>query len=216
MQTYTEIIKNTTLLSSLSKDLIAENLNNGKFRVVLYKQNNIVHLEGEACNKLEVILKGRVVVERVDEGGNLLTISEFKSDDVLGGNLLFSKRPYFPLTVSTSTQVVILEIGRKVLFDLFSSDSKLLLTYLQFVSDHAFILGDKIKSQFNQTIRESVMAYLLYETKKQNSKTIMLTMTKKKWAEKIGVRRTSLSRELAKMKKDGLILYDINSITMLK
>jgi DNA-binding transcriptional regulator LsrR (DeoR family) len=41
-------------------------------------------------------------------------------------------------------------------------------------------------------------------------------MTKKALADKIGVQRTSLSRELSKMKKDGLIECDSESITILK
>jgi CRP/FNR family transcriptional regulator, dissimilatory nitrate respiration regulator len=60
------------------------------------------------------------------------------------------------------------------------------------------------------------MSYLDYERKMQNSNLIKLSITKKALAEKIGVQRTSLSRELAKMKKDGLILFDKNSITILK
>ncbi|HPE16011.1 MAG TPA: helix-turn-helix domain-containing protein, partial [Oscillospiraceae bacterium] len=41
------------------------------------------------------------------------------------------------------------------------------------------------------------------------------SMTKKALAERIGVQRTSLSRELAKMRDDGLIKFDIDSIELL-
>ena len=60
------------------------------------------------------------------------------------------------------------------------------------------------------------MNYLNYESKKQNSNHIKLNITKKALAEKIGVQRTSLSRELAKMRKDGLIQFDSDTITLLK
>ena len=56
------------------------------------------------------------------------------------------------------------------------------------------------------------MSYLDYECKKQNSNIIRLSMTKKALAERIGVQRTSLSRELSKMREDGLIKYDSDSI----
>jgi DNA-binding transcriptional regulator LsrR (DeoR family) len=59
------------------------------------------------------------------------------------------------------------------------------------------------------------MSFLKYECKKQNSNHIKLNISKKALAEKIGVQRTSLSRELAKMRKDGLILYDIESIELI-
>ena len=67
----------------------------------------------------------------------------------------------------------------------------------------------------NRTIRESIISYLDYERKNQNSNIIKLNMTKKALAERIGVQRTSLSRELAKMREDGLIEYTPVSISLL-
>lgn len=215
MHKYIEDIQNTTLLNSLSKETIIENINKGKFIVSSYNKDNIIHFEGEKCNKLEIILSGKVVVERINASGDLLSISEFTNDDILGGNLLFSKTPYFPLTVSTQIPTVVLEIDRDTLINLFHNNYDLLLTYLEFISDHALILGDKIRNYINMTIRESVMTYLMYESKKQRSNHVILNITKTALAEKIGVQRTSLSRELAKMKKDGLILYDAISITII-
>ncbi|MGB4658037.1 MAG: Crp/Fnr family transcriptional regulator, partial [Mobilitalea sp.] len=202
------LIRSTALIKSLSDEDILVNLKSGKFKVTSYKKNSVIHFDGETCNKLEIILSGKVVVDRIDKSGTLLTISEFYKDDILGGNLLFSKNPYYPMTVLTQLPTDILGIDREVLFELFCNNPTFLRTYLELISDHAFILGDKIKHYINKTIRESIMNYLNYESKKQNSNCIKLNITKKAIAEKIGVQRTSLSRELAKMRKDGLIQFD--------
>ena len=210
------LIRSTTLIKSLSGEDILTNLKSGKFKVTSYKKSSVVHFDGERCSKLEIILSGKVVVDRIDESGNLLTISEFYNDDILGGNLLFSKYPYYPMTVLTQLPTDILEIDRETLFELFCNNPIFLRTYLELTSDRAFILGNKIKHYINKTIRESIMNYLNYESKIQNSNRIKLNTTKKSLAEKIGVQRTSLSRELAKMREDGLILFDTDSITLLK
>lgn len=209
-------MKKISLLSSLSDKDILTNLKNGKFKIISYKKNTVIHFDGEVCSNLEIILSGKVVVDRIDETGNLLTISEFYSDDILGGNLLFSKNPYYPMTISTQLPTEILKIDREALFELFCHNPLFLRTYLEIISDHAFILGDKIKHYVNKTIRKSIMNYLDYESKKQNSNHIKLNITKKALAEKIGVQRTSLSRELAKMREDGLIIFNRDSITLLK
>ena len=210
------LIRSTTLIKSLSGEDILTNLKSGKFKVTSYKKSSVVHFDGERCSKLEIILSGKVVVDRIGESGNLLTISEFYNDDILGGNLLFSKYPYYPMTVLTQLPTDILEIDRETLFELFCNNPIFLRTYLELTSDRAFILGNKIKHYINKTIRESIMNYLNYESKIQNSNRIKLNTTKKALAEKIGVQRTSLSRELAKMRDDGLILFDTDSITLLK
>lgn len=85
------LIRNTALIKSLSDEDILTNVKNGKFKVTSYKKSSVVHFDGETCIKLEIILSGKVVVDRIDESGNLLTISAFYKDDILGGNLLFSK-----------------------------------------------------------------------------------------------------------------------------
>lgn len=209
-------IQSTSLLKMLGDNIIMENLNLGYFNIKTFDKNNIIHFEGEKCKKLEIILSGEVVVEQINESGNLLHITKFTNDDILGGNLLYSTRPYFPLTVSTTTLTTILEIDKNTLTNLLNTNSELLLVYLGFISDHTSVLGDKIKSSVGKTIRESISNFLKYQSKKQNSKTVKLNISKKHLAEKIGVQRTSLSRELAKMRADGLILFDAKTITILK
>lgn len=209
------LIKDTSLFNSLSCEEIQARLTDRAFATASYKKNSVIHFDGERCDKLEIILKGKIVVERIDESGNLMTISDFFSDDILGGNLLFSQNPYYPMTVSTQTPALILEIQKEPLFELFLQNATVLRTYLTLISDHAFILGDKIKHYARRTIRDSLMSYFEYERKKQNSNHIKLDITKKALAERIGVQRTSLSREFAKMQKDGLITFDTTSVTLL-
>ncbi len=66
-----------------------------------------------------------------------------------------------------------------------------------------------------KTIRQCIIDFLMYESFSQNSRTIKLGYTKKELAEKFGIQRPSLSRELNKMRKDGLIEYDAHSITII-
>lgn len=215
MNPYLKLIENTTLLSTLPSDYIKLHLANGNFKIKTYTKNSIIHFEGDHCSKLEIVLTGKVVVARIDESGNLLTIAEFFQNDILGGNLMFSKNPYFPMTSTALEESVILEIEKNLLFTLLSESPVFLKAYLEFVADHTFILGDKIKHYVNKTIRECVLGFLDYESKHQNSNKVILNMTKQTLADKIGVQRTSLSRELSKMRNEGLIEYDSKSITIL-
>jgi CRP-like cAMP-binding protein len=215
MKQYIGLIEKSLLLGSFSIEEVHACLKDGCFRISNYGKNSIVHFSGEVCLKLEIILSGHVSVERIDEGGNLMTIAEFYGNEVLGGNLLFSKNPYYPMTITAKQPTVILGIDKERLLTLFSDNPTFLRRYLEFVADHTTILGDRIKHYVNKTIRECIIAYLVNERQKQNSNIIKVPITKKAWAERMGVSRTSLSRELAKMKKDGLIRYDSKIIELL-
>jgi len=216
MKKYLELMQQIDLIKSIKPQEIDSYLTEGSYKITQYGKNNIVHFVGEVCSKLEIILSGKVVIERIDESGNLMTIAEFFGGDVLGGNLMFSKNPYYPMTVTAKGATLILEINKARLFSLFSDNHEFLKSYLEYVSDHTVILGDRIKHYVNRTIRESIISYLDYERKKQNSNVIRLNMTKKVLAERIGVQRTSLSRELAKMREDRLIEFNSTSITLLQ
>ena len=108
MKNYIELIQETFLFYSFTPETIQEYIKNKKFRVVEYFKNNTIHYEGELCEKLEIILSGAVAIERIDKNGNILTVAELNENDVLGGNLLFSKNPYYPMTVSAKTSIKIL------------------------------------------------------------------------------------------------------------
>ncbi len=214
MEKYIELMRQVDLIRSIDPQDIDSYLSEGSCKTAEYRKNNIVHFVGEVCSNLEIILSGKVVIERIDESGNLMTIAEFFGGDVIGGNLMFSKNPYYPMTVTAREVTLILEINKARLFSLFSDNHEFLKSYLEFVSDHTVILGDRIKHYVNRTIRESLISFLNYESKKQNSNTIKLCMTKKALAERLGVQRTSLSRELAKMREDGLIEFSPVSIIL--
>ncbi len=128
---------------------------------------------------------------------------------------MFSKNLPYRMTVTAKDATLILEINKDRLFRLFSNNHEFLKSYLEFISDHSVILGDRIRNYVNRTIRESIISYLDYERKKKNSNIIKLNLTKKALAERIGVQRTSLSRELAKMREDGLIKFNPVSISLL-
>lgn len=215
MKKYLSLIEKNTLLSFLNSNDIDAYLKDGSFAIKKYGKNGIVHLSGEQCEKLEIILSGKVAVDCIDDSGNLMSIAEFYGNEILGGNLLFSQSPCYPMTITAKNPTVILEISKELLFTLFAGNQAFLKGYLEYVSDHAVILGEQVKRYANKTIRKCIIDYLEHESLLQNSRLIRLSITKTALAEKIGVRRTSLSRELAKMKKDGLIEYDNKYIKLL-
>lgn len=201
------------LLQDIDQETVSRYLLDGRFTFTRYGKGNIVHFSGEPSDKLEIILSGEVVIERIDENGNLMIITKFGEGDLIGGNLLFSSTPYYPLMISTTNPSTILEIHRDHLFELLSSNQAFLRRYLMYISDHSAVLSDQINHYINRSIRESVLSFLEYEVQRQGSHVIHLGMTKKELARRFGVRRTSLQRELAKMRDEGLLTYDAETMT---
>ncbi len=56
------------------------------------KKNFIIYLQNEICNTIDILLEGVVHIERIDESGNVLTITTLNPGDIMGGSLAFSKK----------------------------------------------------------------------------------------------------------------------------
>lgn len=211
---YLDILKLTGLFDEFSAKELLNLFKTHNYIISKYNKGSIIHFESEKCNYWDIILKGQVFVQKIDEKGNVLTVAEFKIGDNIGGNLLFSKYPYYPMSVIAKSDAEILHIDKDFVLQLCQTSQDFLIQFLTCISDKTTILTSKIKSISMKSIKESIIEFLNYEYYSQKSKEIKLNMTKKELAERLGIQRTSLSRELNKMKKDGLIDYDAHSITI--
>jgi CRP-like cAMP-binding protein len=215
MLAYLPLLKKIDLFKDLSFEDLNHLLTKDLYEIKSYNKNVVIYFQNEKCTRFDIILKGTILVQDIDSRGNVLTISDFNVGDVLGGNLLFSHKNFYPMTVMAKTDAIILHIKKDLIIKLCQINEVFLNNFLQSISDKTLILTDKIKSLSMKTIRQCIIDFLMYESFSQSSNTIRLQYTKKELAEKFGIQRPSLSRELNKMRKDGLIEYDAHSITII-
>lgn len=215
MINYVNLLKSIDLFKDFSIEEIDDLFMKGNNRIKEYKKNSIIYFQNEKCISFDVILKGIIIVQEIDQNGNVLTLSDFTVGDVIGGNLLFSNKSFYPMTVFIKSDATILHIEKDLILMLCKRNTNFLTSFLESISDKTLFLTSKIKSLSMKTIRNLISEFLIYESYVQNSNTIKLEMSKKELSEKFGIQRPSLSRELNKMRKDGLILFNSNSITIL-
>lgn len=144
-----------------------------------------------------------------------MLVARFGPGDILGGNLVFSSNQSFPMTITCRQNSSIVVLEKDLILTLMLDSKPFLLDFLRIISDNTSLLSGKIRQTINRPLRQRIFDYLDSQRKTQGSNTIYLTMTKKELAEHLGVQRTSLSRELRKMKNDDLIDFDSETITIL-
>lgn len=179
-----------------------------------HPKNQILHLEGDPCDGLELIVAGEIHVERINEDGTTMIMSVFHTGDLLGGNLLFSRNPIFPMLVEAKTDSQVIYMPRDEVFQLCQTNGAFLLSFLQSISQNANFLGDKIRSNLQIPLKQRILRYLEKESLRQNSTTIEMEGSKKLLAGQMGVARTSFSRALQQLKVEGLVEYDRRTITL--
>jgi CRP/FNR family transcriptional regulator, dissimilatory nitrate respiration regulator len=163
---------------------------------------------------MEVVLEGTLVVERIDVAGDVLTVAEFKQGDVLGGNLIFARQASIPHDHHCPEPGKTAGSQQKSGAGAVPAKTTISGSLFALISNYTFLLGEKIKHDVRRPLRDKILSYLEVERKRQQSNCVQLPMSKKALAERLGVQRTSLSRELQKMKQEGLLDYDAHSITL--
>lgn len=211
---YISIIKHIDLFNSFTAEELLQLFNKHNYEIKEYKKSNIIYLQNEKCSTLDIILKGNIIVQKIDSNGNVLTISSFGTGEVIGGNLIFAHNNIYPMTIAAKTTSIILHVKKDLILELCQINKDFLVEFLQSISDKTQILTNKIKSITMKTIRQCIIDFLTYEYYIQRDLRIVLGISKKELAERIGVQRPSLLRELKKMRADGLIDYDAHSITI--
>lgn len=91
----------------------------------------------------------------------------------------------------------------------------LTLNMIKIISKKAINLNKTIEYLSVKSIRQKITYYLLDQYKKNNSKNFMIDMNRNELSDYLNVTRPSLSREMANMKKEGLIDYHRSSIKLL-
>lgn len=201
-----------TLDTKTIEKIVFEN----NFKIKEYNKNSLIHSEGEICSSLEIILEGVVDIQKLDEGGNIITITSFTTGELLGTNLIFSSMPNYPMTVISKTKSSLISFDKNFIFEILETNPIFLSNFLKQISDKTLVLTGKINTIALKTIRSSILEFLRMEIILQKSNIINLPFSKKEWAELLGIQRPSLFRELKKLKKEEIIDYNSSNIIVKK
>jgi CRP-like cAMP-binding protein len=209
---FIKLLLNTDLFKCFSEGELINIFNNDNYFIKTYTKESVIYLQNETCNSMDIILDGNIIIQKIDAEGNVLTISDFTLGDVIGENLLFSSSNKYPMTITAKSKTEILHIKRELILKLCQTNNCFLNIFLKSLSDKSMMLTKKITTLSMNNLRQSIIDFLMYENHRQKSSKIKLNMTKKELSEKIGVQRSSLSRELNNMRADGLIDFDAKHI----
>lgn len=187
----------------------------GSVRFLTFEKGGLIHLQQEPCTDLDVILEGQISIQNIAEDGTVLTVKLFTPRDLLGVNLIFASKNRYPMTVIADRKSLVAQIPGDWIMVFCRENPDFMAGVMRAISDRSLVLTGRIQAMAHRSIRKALLDYLEYEQVLQGSCTIRLPVSKKTLAEQLGVERTSLSRELAKMREDGLVQYDSRTITLL-
>ncbi len=169
-----------------------------------YTKGITVHAQGDTCKSMDIVLSGSLVAYALSQNGSENVLFEFCKNSIVGANLLFGNANQYPMNIYCTEDSELLHINKSDV-ELLLHDYQFTVNFVKSISLNSQSMNKKITIYTKKSLRENLLDYFGALSAEQNSKTIILPVSKKQLADYFGVQRPSLFRELKQMKDEGLI-----------
>ena len=212
-------------LNLLSKCILFQNIENSELDMMLeclrpkinsYRKNECLTVAGETFTGVGLVLSGEVIVTKENSHGERMIMAVLGPGELFGEMVAFSKNKHWPATViaqENSTAMflppekIIGNCERQCI-----SHKKLILNMLGIISDKALQLNRKVEYLAIRSIRGKICTFLMEQYQKSGQTTLMLGLNRNELADFLKITRPSLSREMCRMKEEGLIDFHRSSV----
>ena len=198
-------ISKIALFKSLSQNELGDILSDLKITESKFKKGDILALQDEACNRLIILLSGKVKAEMSSPSGKIMKVEDIEAPNPLAILFLFGDDNRFPVEVTALEDITALVISKQSVLKMLGTSEVILKNYLDISANYASKLSKKLNFMSLRSIRQKLAMYILNLSKLQQSNIIELDKSKTAIAEYFGISRPSLERELTKMQDEGFI-----------
>lgn len=203
-------LTNVSLFKGLNPQEISDCLRKVDFKIKDYKKNEIVFFRGDILKKVIIIINGTTHGEMQKFNGDTIVINQMKSGEVLASAFLFGNDNIFPVDLVTLENSKFLLFDKEKYLNLIQSDKRLLLNFINEISNKSQLLSKRIWFNFtHKTIEEKILSYINENAKNNKIKFLPSISALSK---KFEVTRPALSREISNLCKKKILTKIENNI----
>lgn len=189
------------------------------YHLAQFHKGDIVALEGENVKHIGILLSGAVDMVKEDIWGNKTMLVRMGKDDIFGESFACGSDTLSVVTflVSEDARILFMPFGRVMRSCAMSCEFHHRLTenMVRIIADKNRDLMRKVEVVSKRTTREKLLTYLSLQAQLQGTRYFEVPLGRVELAEYLCVDRSAMTRELSKMKEEGLIDYDKNCFRML-
>ena len=210
-----EILKNLALFKGLNDNEIIE-IKEFLSDAKTYDNKEIIFNTGDPINYFGILLRGQVDLSIEDVFGNKAILSKLTGPALFAESVLIGGVGEIPLSVVASDNSEVIFFDYKAYK---SSGSTSLITVqdnlIKILAGKNLFMRDKLNLLSLPSTRAKILYFLSNEARKRKSKYFEIDFNISELAQFLNLNRSSLSRELSKLKKEGLIDYDNKTFRIL-
>ena len=180
-----------------------------------YTTGEIIVHQGDIIHNIGILLSGSAVGKKYTPEGEEIIVSRLDTNKIFGDVLSGANGFASPVTVQAQTDCTVMLIDyQQLLFSAHPLTHRVLQNMIQNISLKYFAQNRRMDILMLKSVRGKVLAYLDWQRQVKGSKSFSIDLDRRLLADFLGVERSALSRELSRMKADGLIDYHKNNFTL--
>ena len=217
-----EMVKNvrSPLFAGIDEKDMAGMLGCIGYHVRSYQKGEVISFEEENINHVGVVLEGSVDMLKEDLWGNRTMLVRSYPQDIFGETFACGEDSLSVVTFAAAeeSRVLFLSFCRVMHTCTHACQfhQTLIENMVRLIARKNRELMRKVEVVSKKTLREKILSYLSIQAQTQGANSFEVPLGRVAWAEYLCADRSALTRELAKMKAEGLIDYRRNSFKILK
>ena len=210
------IIRSNALFRNLNEEQLEQALCLLQAEEHLYEKGEILVQINQPLRKAGLVLSGAVQVARTDMNGQRMLMASVAPGESFGEALHWLNDPLRQCVyIEAAAPSRVLWLSLSALQQPGDQLASMLLSRLvALLAERALDMNDRIQILSQRSLRRKIIALLSQWVKRSNSNCFRVPMDRAAMADYLGCDRAALSRELSRMRADGLLDYDRNAFCL--
>jgi len=207
------------LFNNIEKDELKSLLACLEPLVKTYPKNAIVVRNGERLDSLGIVLEGQASVFKESFSGNRILLKNIGPGEMFGEIAVFARQNVWPALVQANAPLTVCFFPKSKMIDQCTNACKwhnsLIRNMLGVVSERALKLSKKMEYISIKTMRSKLSTFIYEQYLNKKTTTFTLPMNRQQLADFLNVSRPSMSRELSRMRDEGIIDFHLSAVRIL-
>lgn len=220
MKKYLNILKKCPLFLGLEDSEILSLLSYLKSKKQSVEKNEMFFNLDEVPKYLGIVLSGSVHIIQEDYWGTRTILSIIKEGDLFAESFTCAKVPMVTINIvpPENSEVLLIDCNKLLESNTLNTSyySTLINNLISILATKNIMLTRKISHITKYSIRERVLSYLSEYALVEKSSSFKIPFNRQELADYLSVDRSALSKNLCKMRDDGIIAFNKNHFTLLK
>ena len=186
-------------------------------KTATYKKNEIIILSGDKIDFIGLVVSGSVKIIKEDIDGNITMLGGIGASEIFGECFVCAGVSRSSVTIQASKETEVLFINYRKIMTVCATTcvfhGQLVENMVKLIARKNLLLNQKIEVLSRRTTRDKLLCF--FDTQRGLSKKFVIPFNREELAHYLGVNRSAMSKELGKMRDEGLIKFQKNVFEIL-